>query len=83
MKHKVSLALISALYLTSCTWNVSTVPLRGELAGQQITTTVDAAIASYYVESYLARAGYREDWDVWKKTGTFKICRVITAGTAR
>lgn len=64
MKHKVSLALISALYLTSCTWNFSTIPLRGELAGQQITTTVDAPIASYYVESYLAGAGHREDWNV-------------------
>jgi hypothetical protein len=56
--------LISALYLSSCTWNVSTIPLHGEFAGQHIATTVDAPIASYYVESYLAGARHREDWDV-------------------
>lgn len=63
MKHKLCLALVSVLYLTSCTWDVSTIPLRGELAGQRITTTVDAPIASYYVESYLAGSRHREDWD--------------------
>ncbi len=64
MKHGVRLALISALYMSSCAWDVSTIPLRGELAGQQITTTVDSLIASYYVESYLGGARHREDWDV-------------------
>ncbi len=64
MKHKIPLLLISALYLSSCTWNISTVPLHGELVGQHITTTVDAPIASYYVERYLVGARHREDWDV-------------------
>ena len=64
MKHKVFIVLISALCLSSCTWNASTIPLRGELAGQQLQTTVDAPIASYYIESYLAGARHREDWDI-------------------
>lgn len=64
MSHKAPFVLISALYLSSCTWNVSTFPVRGELAGQHLTTTVDAPIASYYVENYLTGARHRQDWDV-------------------
>jgi hypothetical protein len=45
-------------------WAASTIPLYGELAGQQITTTVDAPIASYYVEHYLVGARHRKDWDL-------------------
>lgn len=64
MKHKVFVVLISALCLSSCTWNASTIPLHGELSGQQLQTTVDAPIASYYVESYLTGARHREEWDI-------------------
>ncbi len=64
MSHKAPLVLISALYLSSCTGNVSTFPVRGEFAGQHLTTTVDAPIASYYVVNYLTGARHRQDWDV-------------------
>jgi hypothetical protein len=64
MKQKISVILISALCFSSCAVNVSTVPLRGELAGQHMTTTVDSPIASYYVEGYLTGARYRKDWDI-------------------
>jgi hypothetical protein len=64
MKIKVPLAFVLALHLSSCSGNGSTIPLRGELAGQELTTTVDAPMASYYVESYLAGAKHRDGWDV-------------------
>lgn len=63
MKREVPLVIISALYLSPCAWNVSTIPLRGEFGGQRLMTTVDAPIASYYVESYHAGARQREDRD--------------------
>ncbi|MGH8533505.1 MAG: hypothetical protein ACREV1_12460, partial [Gammaproteobacteria bacterium] len=64
MMHKVFVALIAALFLSSCTWNASTIPLRSDFSGQHLQTTVDAPIASYYVESYLAGARHKGDWDV-------------------
>jgi len=64
MKHKLFIVIISALCLSSCQWNASTIPVHGELAGQQLQTTVDAPIARYYLESYLAGARHREDWDI-------------------
>lgn len=64
MQHKILLVLILVWYLSSCTSHISTIPLHGELAGQPIVTTVDAPIASYYVESYLAGARRSIDWDV-------------------
>ncbi len=64
MKINVLSDPLLALHLFACARNNAAIPLRGELAGQVLSTTVDAPMASYYVESYLAGTKHREEWDL-------------------
>jgi hypothetical protein len=63
MRYKTYLTVASALYLTACASHVSTIPIQGELAGHRISSTVDAPMASYYVEQYLKGARRSKEWD--------------------
>ncbi|MBN1550846.1 hypothetical protein JW979_05240 [bacterium] len=41
------------LFGSGCSPSIPKIPIKGELAGQHIDTTVDSEIARYYLESYL------------------------------
>ncbi len=49
------LGLSCAVHLGSCAAPPPQLPVKGQLAGQQIRTTVDSEVARYYLEHYLAR----------------------------
>jgi hypothetical protein len=63
MRYKTNLILAPAICLSACASTVSIIPIQGELAGHQITSTVDAPVASYYVEQYLKGARQSNVWD--------------------
>jgi hypothetical protein len=47
-----SILLLASLVLVACS-SIPTIPISGQLFGEQVTTTVDSEIARYYFESYL------------------------------
>lgn len=62
--HRILAASFTALFLASCTSVMPSIEVRGKFFGQPLQTNVDAAIASYYVESYLADVRNKENWDL-------------------
>jgi len=52
LRYIIFVGALGAL-LAACEASILRVPVQGELAGQQINTTVDSVIARYYLEHYL------------------------------
>lgn len=63
MNRGILAVLVTALCFSACTGQTTAIPVSGDFAGEPLRTTVDAPIASHYVESYLAGAKSRQDWD--------------------
>jgi hypothetical protein len=53
-----------SLCLVSCSAQHTPISIRGEFLGSDFNTTVDSAIAKYYVESYLPGIRSTSEWDV-------------------
>src|SRR6266481_2336628 len=63
MRTLTSVAVALILCVSACVSIRSALTLNGDFHGQRLETPVDAPIASYYVESYLAGVRKNIAWD--------------------